>query len=198
MLIAEGETETTAFPVVCRRLAELNPADYKSLEALGICTLNAGSDSKIANMAKLFRSLGKRTFALCDKQSAESEALINAEVELLLMHEKKRIEDLVLEGTTDEALNRFAGTLEWPPHIQQKYPDPIAESRKALADYFSWAKGNWGLADFLAQCDEAEIPQWLREACKKLMEACDPVPADGDVDSTPDDAELEAAAHEAN
>ncbi len=198
VLIAEGETETTAFPVVCRRLAELNPADYKSLEALGICTLNAGSDSKIANMAKLFRSLGKRTFALCDKQSAESEALINAEVELLLMHEKKRIEDLVLEGTTDEALNRFAGTLEWPPHIQQKYPDPIAESRKALADYFSWAKGNWGLADFLAQCDEAEIPQWLREACKKLMEACDPVPADGDVDSTPDDAELEAAAHEAN
>ena len=198
VLIAEGETETTAFPVVCRRLAELNPADYKSLEALGICTLNAGSDSKIANMAKLFRSLGKRTFALCDKQSAESEALINAEVEFLLMHEKKRIEDLVLEGTTDEALNRFAGTLEWPPHIQQKYPDPIAESRKALADYFSWAKGNWGLADFLAQCDEAEIPQWLREACKKLMEACDPVPADGDVDSTPDDAELEAAAHEAN
>ena len=198
VLIAEGETGTTAFPVVCRRLAELNPADYKSLEALGICTLNAGSDSKIANMAKLFRSLGKRTFALCDKQSAESEALINAEVELLLMHEKKRIEDLVLEGTTDEALNRFAGTLEWPPHIQQKYPDPIAESRKALADYFSWAKGNWGLADFLAQCDEAEIPQWLREACKKLMEACDPVPADGDVDSTPDDAELEAAAHEAN
>ena len=198
VLIAEGETETTAFPVVLRRLAELNPADYKSLEALGICTLNAGSDSKIANMAKLFRSLGKRTFALCDKQSAESEALINAEVELLLMHEKKRIEDLVLEGTTDEALNRFAGTLEWPPHIQQKYPDPIAESRKALADYFSWAKGNWGLADFLAQCDEAEIPQWLREACKKLMEACDPVPADGDVDSTPDDAELEAAAHEAN
>ncbi|HBN50924.1 MAG TPA: ATP-dependent endonuclease, partial [Thalassospira sp.] len=88
VLIAEGETETTAFPVVCRRLAELNPADYKSLEALGICTLNAGSDSKIANMAKLFRSLGKRTFALCDKQSAESEALINAEVELLLMHEK--------------------------------------------------------------------------------------------------------------
>ncbi len=198
VLIAEGETETTAFPVVCRRLAELNPAGYKSLEALGICTLNAGSDSKIANMAKLFRSLGKRTFALCDKQSAESEALINAEVELLLMHEKKRIEDLVLEGTTDEALNRFAGTLEWPPHIQQKYPDPIVESRKALADYFSWAKGNWGLADFLAQCSEAEIPQWLREACKKLMEACDPVPADRDVDSAPDDAEPEAAAHEAN
>ena len=183
VLIAEGETETTAFPVVCRRLAELNPASYKSLEALGVCTLNAGSDSKIAGMAKLFRDLSKRTFALCDKQDAVSQAAIEAEVELLLMHEKKGIEALVLEGTTDAALQRFAAMLEWPPHLAQKYADPVADARNALAEYFSWAKGNWGLADFLAQCSEDEIPEWLREACRNLMQACEPAPA----------AELEAA-----
>jgi len=198
VLIAEGETETTAFPVVCRRLAELDPANYKSLEVLGICILNAGSDSKIAGMAQLFRTLGKRTFALCDKQDAANEALIKAEVELLLMHEKKAIEALVLEGTTDEALKRFATMLDWPQHILQMYPDPVADFRKALTKYFSWAKGNWGLADFLAQCSEAEIPEWLREACKKLMDTCDPDLAEGEAVPVADEAEPKAAADEAN
>ena len=180
VLIAEGETETTAFPVVCRRLSELNPEKYKSLEALGVCTLNAGSDSKIASMAKLFKGLGKRTFALCDKQEEASQALINAEVEHLLMHDEKGIEDLVLKGTTDGALQRFSGALEWPPHLAAKYPDPVANVRDALAEYFSWAKGNWGIADFLAQCSEDEIPEWLRNACEKLGQICDPAPEEGD------------------
>ncbi len=187
VLIAEGETETTAFPVVCRRLSELNPSKYKSLEALGICTLNAGSDSKIPSMAKLFRELGKRTFALCDKQDAANQALIEAEVELLLMHEKKGIEILVLEGTTEAALQRFAGSLEWPQHLKTKYPDPVAQAWNALLGYFSWAKGNWGVADFIAQCSEEEIPQWLRDACEKLMQTCDPAPVEGAVAATTDD-----------
>ena len=178
VLIAEGETETTAFPVACRRLSELNPDKYKSLESLGICTLNAGSDSKIPSIAKLFHSLGKRTFALCDKQDAASQALIEAEVELLLMHDKKGIESLVLEGTTEAALQRFASALKWPPHLAKKYPDPKVNARDALSDYFSWAKGNWGIADFIAQCTEAEIPEWLRDACVRLMQTCDPAPAE--------------------
>lgn len=178
VLIAEGETETTAFPVVCRRLSELNPAQFKSLEALGICTLNAGSDSKIPSMAKLFKDLGKRTFALCDKQIPENQALIEAEVELLLMHDKNGIEDLVLEGTTKAALERFANTLTWPPHLLQTYPEPVAQVHDALRAYFGWAKGNWGVADFIAQCSEDEIPQWLRAACGRLMQVCDPAPTE--------------------
>lgn len=198
VLIAEGETETTAFPVVCRRLAELNPVSYKSLEALGICTLNAGSDSKIAGMAKLFADLGKRTFALCDKQDPADQAKIEAEVELLLMHGKKGIEALVLEGTTDAALQRFAALLQWPPHLAQKYADPIADARNALAEYFSWAKGNWGLADFLAQCSEDEIPEWLREACRNLMQACEPTQAAETAAALAEALELGAATDGAN
>ena len=181
VLIAEGETETTAFPVVCRRLSELDPTKYKSLESLGICTLNAASENKIPMMARLFRDLGKRTFALCDKQDAANQALIEAEVELMLVHDKKGFEELVLDGTTDAALQRFAALLEWPPHLAAKYPDLSAHYRQALADYFAWAKGNWGIADFIAQCSEAEIPEWLREACKGLMQACDPAPVQGEV-----------------
>ena len=179
VLVAEGETETTAFPVVCRRLSELNPTKYKSLEALGICTLNAGGESKIPSMAQLFRELGKRTFALCDKQDAASEGLIKAKVELLLMHEETGMEQLVLKGTTEAALQRFAGLVEWPPHLIAKYPDPVAQARDALAEYFSKTKGNWGIADFIAQCSEEEIPQWLRDSCEKLIKSCESAPGEG-------------------
>lgn len=179
VLIAEGATEASGFPVACRRLAELKPDTYTSLEALGICTVDAGSESNIPGMAQLYRELGKRTFALCDKQHDDSKALIEAQVDLLLMHEENDIEDLVLKGTDEAALKRFAKLIEWPQHLAQKYPDPEAQPAAALADYFAWAKGNWGVADFLAQCSEAEIPEWLRDACLKLKAACSLAPVAG-------------------
>ena len=181
VLIVEGQTEATAFPVVCRRLAELNPIKFKSLEALGICTLDAGGETKIAGIAEFFRELGKRTFALCDKQEATNQASIENEVELLLMHDMKGFEKLVLDGTTEAALQRFASTLEWPPHLAHRCPSRIVRIHDALADYFSWAKGNSGIADFIAQCSEAEIPEWLQNTCEKLMRACDPVSAEAKV-----------------
>lgn len=176
VLIVEGATEASAFPVACRRLAELKPDTYSSLEALGICTVDAGSDGDIPGMAQLYRELSKRTFALCDKQDDVSKALIETQVELLLMHEENGFEDLILRGTTEAALKRFAKLIEWPQHLAQKYPDPEAQAAAALAEYFTWSKGNWGIADFLAQCSEAEIPEWLRDACLKLKAACTPAP----------------------
>ncbi|GEQ99270.1 hypothetical protein JCM17844_29070 [Iodidimonas gelatinilytica] len=177
ILVAEGATEAAAFPVVCRRLSELNPDTYSSLEALGICTIDAGSQNSIPDMAKLYRELGKRVFAICDKQDAENQALIEAQVDLLLMHEEKGFEDLVLKNTTEEALKRFAKLVDWPPHLTAKYPDVEASASGALRDYFGWTKANWGIADFLAQCTEAEIPAWLREACIAVKGTCTPAPA---------------------
>ncbi len=118
ILIAEGATETSAFPVAARRLAELQPSNYSSLEALGICIINAGSDSAIPSLSKLYRELGKRTFALCDKQTVVNKALIEAQVELLLMHDEKGFENLVLKGTTDDALKRFVSLIDWPSHLK--------------------------------------------------------------------------------
>lgn len=179
ILIAEGATETAAFPVVCRRLSELRPETYSSLEALGICTIDAGSQNSIPDMAKLYRELGKRVFAICDKQDAASKALIDAQVDMLLMHEEKGFEDLVLQNTTEEALKRFTKLVDWPPHLVTKYPDVEASAAAALRDYFGWTKANWGIADFLAQCSEVEIPAWLRDACIALKETCTPAPAAG-------------------
>lgn len=194
ILVAEGATEASAFPVVCRRLAELKPDTYSSLEALGVCTVDAGSESNIPGMAQLYRELGKRSFAICDNQEDENKALIEAQVELLLMHAEKSFEAMVLKGTTEAALTRFAKALDWPQHLHQKYSYPEAKVSEALADYFAWSKGNWGIADFLAQCSEAEVPEWLREAALKLKEACIPAPVIADAATAPDIAVAPAEA----
>ena len=188
ILVAEGATEASAFPVACRRLAELKPETYSSLEALGICTIDAGSESNIPGMAQLYRELGKRTFALCDKQDDGNKALIEAQVELLLMHGEKGFEAMVLKSTTEAALKRFAKLVDWPPHLAQKYPDPEAQAATALAEYFAWSKGNWGIADFLAQCSESEVPEWLLKAVIKLKEACIPAPVIADAAAVPANA----------
>lgn len=172
--IAEGATETTAFPVAARRLAELNSKKYSSLEVLGICVLDATSDSQIADLGKLYRSLGKEVYAVCDKQTDEAKAAIEAQVDKLFMHGEKGIEELVLKNTTKAAKERFCNALAWPPHLQKKYPDPAANLDDALRDCFDWSKGNWGIADFLAQCDEAEIPEWIRKVCEELQALCAP------------------------
>jgi putative ATP-dependent endonuclease of OLD family len=174
VLIAEGATEASAFPVAARRLSELNAATYASIEALGICIIDAGTESQIADLAGLYKGLGKRTFGLCDKQTDPAKAAIEAQVERLFMHDEKGIEDLILKNTTQEALERFSDALDWPPHILGKYPDPKANLIPALKEYFGWAKGNWGIADFLGQCSEAEIPSWIRDACITLKAICDP------------------------
>jgi putative ATP-dependent endonuclease of OLD family len=169
ILVTEGATEAAAFPVVCRRLAELDSAKYSSLEALGICIVDAGGQGGIPDLAKFYRGLGKTTLALCDKQSDESRALIEAQVDLLLMHEEKGFENLILTNTSEVALKRFAKLIDWPRHLVAKYPEPEVSVHIALSEYFSWSKGNWGIADFLAQCSEAEIPSWLKVANAALL-----------------------------
>ncbi len=172
VLVAEGATEATAFPVVCRRLAELNPDSYSSLEALGVCTVDAGSETNIPGTAQLYRELGKDIFAICDKQEDGNKTLIQSQVELLLMHEEKGFENMVLKGTTEDAMKRFVKLIDWPQHLAKKYPVPENQAAEALADYFAGSKANWGIADFLAHCDEQEVPDWLKDACRKLKHYC--------------------------
>lgn len=185
VLIAEGPTEYSAFPVACRRLADLNPAIYCSLEALGICTVDADGETNVPGMAQLYKALGKQTFAICDKQGEANKTLIEAQVALLLMHDDKGFEDLVFNGTTEGALKRFAKQLDWPIHLAGKYPDPEAQPKAALKDYFLLSKGTGGIADFLSQCNEEEIPQWLRDAALKLKMACTSASASGSAATVP-------------
>jgi putative ATP-dependent endonuclease of OLD family len=111
---------------------------------------------------------------MCDKQGVGDKALIDAQVELLLMHDHAGFERMVLKGTSDEACKRFAKLVNWPPHLAKKYPDVEADARAALGEYFASTKGTGGIADFLAQCSEEEIPEWIRSACISIKTACTP------------------------
>lgn len=195
VLVCEGSTEAQLFPTVCRRLEELDPDTYKSVEALGVCVIDAGSDSQVADLGRLYRSLGKSVFGICDKQDEQAEAAIAAEVDELFMHDSHGIEDLVLDQTTEEALQRFATSFDWPPHLVAKHPQPNDDIHTSMGALFKWGKGNWILADFLASCDEGEIPEWLRIKAVRLKDLCDPSTEDveaevlnTDVEQAPADA----------
>lgn len=183
ILIAEGASEAAAFPAVARRLAELAPANYSPLEALGICTIDAGTDTQIADLAALYRGLGKTVYAACDKQDEKAAANISAVVDELFMHDEQGLEDLVLNNTTNAALERFCDLVTWPPHLSKKYPNPKDDLANAIKAYFRWSKGTWGVAEFLTLCTLEEIPEWLRDSCARLCELAqqspdEPVAAD--------------------
>jgi putative ATP-dependent endonuclease of OLD family len=180
ILIAEGATEASAMPAAARRLSELDPDTDSSLEALGICTLDAGSDTQIADLAKLYRGLGKHVYAVCDKQAPDDEAAIKAEVDELFMHAENGFEALLLKNTTQVAIDRFIDTIDWPPHLLGKYPNPKADPVNALSAYFAWSKGDRGIADFLASCQEQEVPGWIRQTCISFKELCQPEAPDED------------------
>jgi putative ATP-dependent endonuclease of OLD family len=178
ILLAEGATEAASLPAAARRLSEIDPTKYSSFEALGICTVDAGGDGNISDLGKLYGSLGKTVYAACDKQDAAAKASIEANVAKLFMHEETGIEKVVLKNTTEAALQRFIDAIELPPRVSTKYPNPKANARAVVREFLEWAKGEWGLAEFLAQCNEDEIPEWIRNMCRELRELCQPPAAD--------------------
>ena len=95
ILLAEGATEAASMPAAARRLSEIDPETYSSFEALGLCIVDAGGDGNIADLGKLYGALGKAVYAVCDKQGAPSQAVIEAQVAKLFMHAESDIEKLV-------------------------------------------------------------------------------------------------------
>lgn len=172
ILLAEGATEASAIPAVCRRLSELNSEVYSSLEELGICIVDAGSDSIILGLSDLYKNIGKQVFAICDKQDDIQKNQIENAVNRLFMHQYKGFENLIIENTTEEALKRFFKEIDWPAKLLSKYPSPENNIKNAMSDYFREKKGDGAVADFLLQCDENEIPEWLRETCISLKKQC--------------------------
>jgi putative ATP-dependent endonuclease of OLD family len=172
VLVAEGETESLAYSAGGRRLAELDEGTYSSLEALGIASFNARTDSQIAVYGAFFRALGKTTFAVYDKQTdATQAAAIKAAIDHPFEAPTKTFEDLLLAETDVAALLRFGLALvadgEWPQHLATTTPAAnmsMPDLRAALKKYLSWAKARGGAADLIGQCSIAEMSQTLKTA----------------------------------
>lgn len=176
VLITEGRTEYDAFPAAARRLNELHPEEFKSLEALGIAIVNAETDSQIEPLGSFYRALGKIIFAVFDKQTPTSKLKIVAAVNHPYEAPEKGFENVILNGTDESALRRYANSLvsndEWPSHLSTKTPSnamPIGELKDALRDYLKWAKGSGDVADLLGQCTKQEMPKFIVETLESIQ-----------------------------
>jgi putative ATP-dependent endonuclease of the OLD family len=168
ILITEGQTEYDSYSAVARRLHELRPDKFKSLEALGISIVNAETDSQISQLGKYYSKMGKTVFAVFDKQDIKQKSAIQAEIPNSYEAPEKGFEDIVLKGTAEVALKRFALALvkdgDWPPHLGDIKPTEIMqieEVRKALDEYLKCKKGSGGAADLLSQCNYEEMPKFI-------------------------------------
>lgn len=175
VLIVEGKTEYDALPVAAKRLHELLPNEYTTLEGLGIAIINAETDSQVAPLGDYFRRMGKTVFAVFDKQTEESRNNINSATDYAWEAPEKGFENVLVNGSSETALRRYADFLinnnEWPAHLSTIKPTPektIEELKTSLKEYFQWAKGSGSAADFLNQCSENEMPTFIVEVLKEI------------------------------
>lgn len=192
VLIAEGRTEYDSIPVAARRLNELDPNKYSSLEALGISVIDAESDSQIEPIGKLLKSLGKTVYAIYDKQDEAQRLKIIAAIDVGFESSVKTFEKLVLDGVPASRLKIFALALvadgDWPNHIT---PTPDATStedeiKAGLEKYFGWSKGASGAANLLEGCALNEFPDFIKttiEAIKTHAEPPQPTPEANPIDA---------------
>lgn len=198
VLIAEGRTEYDAYPAAARRLHELHPDEFRSLEALGIAIIDAGTDAQVAPMGAYYTKLGKKVFAVFDHQDEVQKNKILAAVEHPFEAAEKGFENVLLNGTTELALRRYAEQLvvdgDWPTHFSAKtpkaetaYPDLL----DIMRDFFKWAKGNGAAADFLTTCTREEMPKFIVETLIAIQTLVEPPkfdePAAATAVDSPDD-----------
>ncbi|MFV0485542.1 MAG: ATP-dependent nuclease [Candidatus Saccharimonadales bacterium] len=174
VLIVGGRTEYDTISRVARQLQKNNPAIYSSLESLGIAVISADSDSQVAPLGKYFKSLGKTTYAIFDKQSAADSALITESVDYPYESQEKGFENLVLKNTSETVLRRYlsqvVGDGVWPQHLGDIDADsaPLKEVKETLGIFFKNNKAESSIADCLCMCAEDEIPQYIRDTLQAI------------------------------
>lgn len=189
ILLAEGFTEADAYPAAARRLHDLAPEKFGTIEGMGIAVFNAETDSQIAPLAKLFQDMGKVVYAVYDQQAdAAQKALIEAAIPAPQRFESahKGFEDLVLKDTAETALRRFAQAIvdqgEWPPHLDAMKPSAgstMDQLRAALKEFLRRNKAAGDAADLLTECGVDEMPPFIRDSLEAITKLVSPpVPAE--------------------
>ncbi|MGJ7497836.1 ATP-dependent nuclease [Variovorax sp. RT4R15] len=184
VLIVEGRTEFDALPAAARTLSQTDPQYFKSLEALGVAVIDARTDSQVAPLGNFFRALGKTVFAVFDKQDEAQLALIRAAVDHTYESPTKGFESLVLQGTNENAIRRYALSVvadgDWPQHLIPVAPradSDLAALRNALTQYFAWGKGSGQAADLLASCTGwQEMPEYVAKTLYGIFLVVEPAP----------------------
>ncbi|MDR6546754.1 putative ATP-dependent endonuclease of OLD family [Chryseobacterium rhizosphaerae] len=169
VLITEGSTEAILYPAIARKLSELEPEKYLSLEAMGIAIFNAESENSIPLFGELFKELGKDVFAVFDKQQTENLKKIKAHVWMPYEIDYKGIEDLLLAETAEKLLLEFYQQLEKdeqiPTHLGPVVDsNDIEEAKRFLDKFLKWTKAGKDSSELIALCtEESQIPVSIRK-----------------------------------
>lgn len=181
VLIAEGRTEYDAFPAAARRLHELYPEQYSTLDALGIAIINAESDTQIAPLGGYFSTLNKQLLAVYDLQQASQKALIEAAISNGFEAPEKGFEKVIVNGTAEGALRRYGLSLVsddlWPSHLSSQIPTITMSQpdlKNAILSYLTWAKGSGSAADLLGQCSKEEMPVFIVDTIQEIHRIINP------------------------
>ena len=187
MLITEGRTEYDIYSSSARKLQELHTDKSYSFELLGISLVNAETDTQIAALGHYYKRLNKTVYAVFDKQSEQSSAIINDAVDYAYESNEKGIENLVLNNIEPRILKEYALKLaedkEWPQHFKSKTPNDNMsddEIKSVLFEYFKWSKGSGTLADLVLFCDEEQMPYFIRETIINISQTIYSQPAEND------------------
>ncbi|MEZ4927913.1 MAG: AAA family ATPase [Saprospiraceae bacterium] len=176
VLIAEGKTETLAYPIAAKRLSQLSHEVYQSLDSLGIAVFNAETDSQVEASADLFKRLGKRVYAVFDNQEDKKVSeRIKAVTDIAFESPYKGFEDLLLNETQESALRRFVSTSiaqgNWPQHLYNRIPteaSPLEDVKTSLKELFKWAKGRGDVKLLLWESTLEEMPETIKDVILKL------------------------------
>lgn len=168
VLLTEGRTEYDAFPACAKRLNEISPDNFKTLDSLGITIINAETETQVAAIGGFYKNLGKEVYAVFDKQSDKSLAEIITNVHHPFEAQEKGFEKVLVNGISIDILKKYANTLEdneeWPEHI---IPKPKAcstdeEYKKIMLKYLKDNKGSGSAAELLSTCStKEEMPEYL-------------------------------------
>ena len=185
VLIVEGRTEFDALPAAARRLSELHPEEFSTLEALGVGVIDAGTDTQIAPLAKYFRTLEKTIFAVYDKQADESaNVAIKAEVANAFESPENGFERLITKHSAETALRRHGIELvnegRWPTNMKNPPTEAMAadDVRESMMGYFKDKKGEGAAAEFLSECTKDEMPKFITMALADIRLVADPKKAE--------------------
>jgi putative ATP-dependent endonuclease of OLD family len=197
VLILEGQTEHSAYPVAARRLAELDPERYSSLESLDIAVFCAKTDSQIAASGELFRDLNKKVFAIYDRQTdLEQKRKIEAAVDHAFEAPSRGFEVLLVSEIAEDALRRFAAKIvasgDWPSHLNDCKPEAgttLLDLQSTIKKFLIHGKGEGYAGDLLVECTLAEMPATVKDNLEKIKTiACPPLPSPSVISAEQDNA----------
>lgn len=183
VIVVEGKTELVAYSAVARRAAELDPATYQRLDALGWVPFDAAGQSAVASFASFFRSLGKTVATIFDQQQPVERAAIIASCDAAFEQPYAGFEHL-LRAEIAPAMQAwfvrwFVAAGEWPQALRHLVPAAGAADDaygQAFHELFMHKKGDDYLTVFFEQCQVGHFPATMMATIAALKQMVAPPP----------------------